>query len=58
MGKSAGNWIKTVIFRKKSYKSSFSNVCLSLSLSLFSLYLQVHVCEHRQECRLVFFVSV
>lgn len=25
MGKSAGNWIKTVIFRKKSYKSSFSN---------------------------------
>ncbi|KAF9663714.1 hypothetical protein SADUNF_Sadunf17G0080700 [Salix dunnii] len=24
MGKSAGNWIKTVIFRKKSYKSSFS----------------------------------
>ncbi|KAJ6734672.1 hypothetical protein OIU79_001860 [Salix purpurea] len=24
MGKSAGNWIKTVIFRKKSYKSSIS----------------------------------
>ncbi|CAK7323036.1 unnamed protein product [Dovyalis caffra] len=24
MGKSAGKWIKTVIFRKKSYKSSFS----------------------------------